>query len=249
MEVALLILLVLVLAVLGYLVWMQVNQKESGQGPDQERQQFLYEAIENLRKEILESGGKNRQEIQFKLDNITDRIFLHQQQTSDNLRKQFQHSSEVIKDVTEKITQIEETNKQVLGFAEQMKSLENILRNPKQRGIIGEFYLENLLSNVLPPSNFKMQYTFQSGETVDAVIFAKGKIIPIDAKFSLENYNRLMNENDKVTWERLEGVFKNDLKKRIDETSKYVKPEENTTEFAFMFIPADGIFYNLLVPK
>ena len=179
-----------------------------------------------------------------------------QQILAESLQKQFATSQKIIKEVTdnvkgvtEKLTKLDETNKQVVGFAEQMKSLENILKNPKQRGILGEFFLENLLSNQLPPSHFKMQYGFKNGEVVDAAIFVREKIIPIDAKFSLENYNKMMEENNESVREGLEKEFKSDLKKRIDETSKYVRPEEGTTEFAFMFIPADGVFYNLLSQK
>lgn len=92
-----------------------------------------------------------------------------------------------------------------------------------------------------------MQYAFKDGTIVDAVIFVKDKIIPIDSKFSLENYNRILSERDEAERERLERLFKQDLKNRIDETSKYVKPDEGTMDFAFMFIPAEGIYYDLLV--
>lgn len=175
---------------------------------------------------------------------------------AEGLQKQFATTVKMVKDmqdgskaVAESLTKMEATSKQVLGFADQMKSLENILKNPKQRGILGEFFLENLLSNQLPPSHFKMQYGFKNGEIVDAAIFVRDKIIPVDAKFSLENYNAMMEENSESERERLEKEFKSDLKKRIDETSKYVRLDENTTDFAFMFIPADGIFYNLLSLK
>ncbi|MBN1258468.1 DNA recombination protein RmuC [Candidatus Peregrinibacteria bacterium] len=174
----------------------------------------------------------------------------------DSLKQQFAVSSKIIKDVmesvqgvTEKLTKLDATNKQIVGFAEQMKSLENILKNPKQRGVLGEFFLENLLSQQLPPTHFEMQYRFKSGEAVDAVIRVRDYVIPVDAKFSLENYNRLMEEKNEAERERLEKEFKMDLKKRIDETSKYVRPKEGTTDFAFMFIPADGVFYNLLSYK
>lgn len=175
---------------------------------------------------------------------------------SESLQKQFATSAKIVKDVSEqtkhvttRLTELQETNKQIVGFAEQLKTLENTLRNPKQRGVLGEFYLENLLSNVLPPSSFRMQYSFKNGEVVDAAIFVKDKIIPIDAKFSLENYNRIMEEQDEDRREKLQKEFKADLKKRIDETSLYVRPDEGTTDFAFMFIPADGVFYNLLTHK
>jgi len=121
------------------------------------------------------------------------------------------------------------------------------LKNPKHRGVLGEYFLENVLKNVLPPKNYQMQYEFKNGDIVDAVVFVKDKIIPIDSKFSLENYNRILNEKDKDRKEELEKQFRADLKNRIDETAKYIKPGENTMDFAFMFIPAEGIYYDLLV--
>jgi DNA recombination protein RmuC len=125
--------------------------------------------------------------------------------------------------------------------------LENILKNPKHRGILGEYFLESLLSNVLAPNQFKMQYQFKNGEAVDAAIFIKDKIIPVDAKFSLEKYNRIQEETDKPRRDQLEKEFKQDIKARIDETSKYIRPNEDTMDFALMFIPAEGIYYNLIV--
>ncbi len=162
---------------------------------------------------------------------------------------QFGESSKLIKDVTEKLTKLDETNRQVVGFADQLQSLQDILKNPKQRGILGEYYLETLLKNVLPTGSYQMQYPFKDGTIVDAVVFVKDKIIPIDSKFSLENYNRLADERDPGERDRLEKLFKQDLKNRIDETSKYVKPEEGTMDFAFMFIPHEAIYYDLLVAQ
>jgi DNA recombination protein RmuC len=101
----------------------------------------------------------------------------------------------------------------------------------------------------MPPGTYQMQYPFPDGTIVDAAVFVKDKIIPIDSKFSLENYNRISETSDKSEKERLEKVFMNDLKLRIQETSKYIKPEEGTMEFAFMFIPHEAIYYDLLVNK
>jgi DNA recombination protein RmuC len=128
-----------------------------------------------------------------------------------------------------------------------MKSLENILKNPKQRGILGEYILETLLGNILPPTQYQMQYSFKNGTIVDAAIFYNDLVIPIDAKFSLEKYNLMMQETDKDKRDKLEKEFKADVKNRIDETAKYIQPNQKTTEFAFMFIPAEGIYYNLLI--
>ena len=170
-------------------------------------------------------------------------------ESNKNIQEQFSQSAKIIRDVTERLTRLDETNKQVVGFAEQLQSLEDILKNTKQRGILGEYYLEELLRNVFSPSQYQMQYKFADGQIVDAVIFVRDKIIPIDSKFSLENYNRIIEEKDSAKKEELERIFKQDLKNRNDETAKYVRPGEKTMDFAFMFIPAEAIYYDLLVNK
>lgn len=158
-------------------------------------------------------------------------------------------SAKLISEITEKLTKLDDTNKQVINFSAQLQNLQDILKNPKQRGVLGEYFLEETLKNVLPPNSYKMQYEFKDGVIVDAVVFVKEKIIPIDSKFSLENYERILNAADESEREALEKAFKQDLKNRIDETSKYIKPEEGTMEFAFMFIPSEAIYYDLLVNK
>jgi DNA recombination protein RmuC len=163
------------------------------------------------------------------------------------IQTQFGQNIKIITDITERLTKLDETNKQIIGFADQLQSLEDVLQNPKQRGILGEYFLENVLKNVLPPGSFQMQYKFTDGDIVDAVVFVKDKLIPIDSKFSLENYNKIVAEKDPERRTELEKLFKNDLKNRIDETSKYIKPKEGTMDFAFMFIPAEGIYYDLLI--
>lgn len=214
-----------------------------------DNEKLIFEYIEALRKEIREGGTENRKEIQGRLDNIQERLAKGLEVSSKTIQKQFAQSSKLISEVTEKLTKLDQTNKQVLSFSEKMQSLENILKNPKQRGILGEYFLETLLGHVLQPNQYKMQYQFKNGETVDAAVFFKDKIIPIDAKFSLEKYNKIMEEKDEQRREKLEKEFKLDIKNRIDETAKYIRPKENTTEFAFMFIPAEGIYYNLLIYK
>jgi DNA recombination protein RmuC len=166
-----------------------------------------------------------------------------------SVRAQLGESARLIKEITVEITSVKEIGRQTQGFAEQLQSLQDILKNPKQRGILGEYYLEALLQNILPPTQFKMQYPFKNGEIVDAAVFVKDKIIPIDSKFSLENYNRISEARDPSEKERLKKLFLNDLKLRIQETSKYIRPEEGTMDFAFMFIPHEAIYYDLLMDK
>lgn len=173
---------------------------------------------------------------------------------------QFRESRELIQDINKEmneqlrnvvkgVSEVGESSKQVFAVADQLKELQNILKNPKQRGILGEYYLETVLQNVLPPDSFKMQYAFEDGEIVDAVVFVKGKVIPIDSKFSLDNYNRLVEAGDSPERAQYEKTFINDLKLRITETAKYIRPAEKTTDFAFMFIPHEGIYYDLLSNK
>lgn len=168
---------------------------------------------------------------------------------NESVQSQFSESAKLIKSVTEGLTKLDSTNQQVVSFADQLRQLQDILKNPKQRGVLGEYYLETLLKNVLPPGSYEMQKSFADGSIVDAVVYVKDKIIPIDSKFSLENYNRMAESNDPAEKERLKKVFENDLKLRITETSKYIQPNEGTMDFAFMFIPHEAIYYDLLTNK
>jgi len=161
------------------------------------------------------------------------------------IQQQMQAIAGELRGMTREVTSVKEIGRQTQGFAEQLQNLQDILKNPKQRGVLGEYYLETVLKNVLPPGMYRMQYVFKNGEVVDAAVFISDKIVPIDSKFSLENYNRLVhaNEAEKPAFEK---AFVNDLKIRIQETAKYIRPEENTMDFAFMFIPSEGIYYDLL---
>lgn len=170
-------------------------------------------------------------------------------QMNETVRNQFGDSQKLVREITAELTQVKETGRQVVSFAEQLRSLQDILKNPKQRGVLGEYYLETLLKNVMPPGSFQMQYAFSDGKIVDAAVFVKGKVIPVDSKFSLENYNRMAETTDKEEHSRLEKIFVADLKTRVQETAQYIRPSEKTTEFAFMFIPHEAIYYDLLVNK
>ncbi len=180
---------------------------------------------------------------------VDNKIGESHKQVNESLKFHSSESNKIIRDVTERLTRLDETNKQVISFADQLQSLENILKNPKQRGILGEYYLETVLKNVLPPGSYQMQYEFPDKTIVDAVVFVKDKIIPIDSKFSLENYNKMAEERDVTEKKKLETVFVNDLKNRILETSKYIQPSKGTTDFAFMFIPHEAIYYDLITNK
>lgn len=197
------------------------------------------------------SSGKGDANLEL-VKQISDRLDRGLAESRQTIQSQFDSTSKIIKDVTEKLTKLEDTNQQVLSISDQLEGLERVLKNPKQRGILGEYYLESLLKNLFQPNQYQVQYKFSDGLIADAVIFIKDKsepqsIIPIDSKFSLENYNKIIDEKDTTKKEQLEKIFKQDLKNRIDETAKYIKPKEGTMDFAFMFIPSEGIYYDLLV--
>ena len=247
MDIALLIVL-LVLVVFLIFILKNKNNNSSSELLVQLTNNLSSE-IQNIRKEVGENSEKSRLELESKLSTINKEINDFHKTSKEDIQKQFSDSNKVIKDVTVELEKIKGTNKQVLSFANQMKSLEKILGNQKQRGIFGEIQLENLLANVLPPEIFRMQYSFNNGEIVDAIVKVNEHIIPIDAKFSLDNYNKMIESEDKMEIENLEKSFKEDIKKRIDETSKYIRPNEKTTDYAYMFIPADGLYQDLLNNK
>lgn len=157
-------------------------------------------------------------------------------------------SIKILQDVTEKLTKLEGTNKNVGDIANELKTLQNVLQNPKQRGVIGEFYLEQILKNTLPPGAYQLQYKLGEGLIVDAAIILDDRVLPVDSKFSLENYSRLL-EAKPAEQELLAKLFKEDLKRRIDETSKYILPGKGTLDQALMFIPSEAIYYDLLANK
>jgi DNA recombination protein RmuC len=171
------------------------------------------------------------------------------------IQKQAEQSNRIIQNVTEKLGRLDETNRQIVGYTDQLNKLQDILKNPKQRGVLGEYYLETVLKNVLPPGTYQMQYSLGKDEKtgsnliVDAAIFVGKNVIPIDSKFSLENYNRMVEASDANEKKRYETAFIGDLKARIEETSKYIKPEKKTMDFAFMFIPSEAVYYDLLINK
>jgi DNA recombination protein RmuC len=236
--------IILILAGVAFFIWFSnfLKQSQHNQGSDVvaivERLKMLSQQNEDLR-------------------NMVDRKLSETHRTTQALSNQTiqamqgisGQSNKLITDVTEKLTKLDETNKQVVNFSAQLQNLQDILKNPKQRGILGEYFLEETLKNVLPPNSYQMQYAFSDGVIVDAVVFVKDKVVPVDSKFSLENYERILNATDMKEKEDLEKIFKQDLKNRIDETSKYIKPEEGTMDFAFMFIPSEAIYYDLLINK
>ncbi len=201
-------------------------------------------AVELLKSDVTElSRGINILQ-----QTVGNKIDQNNATMQNSMQKQLSESAKLVADVTQRLAKLDETNRRVVDVADELKTLQNVLQNPKQRGVFGEYYLESVLDNILPSKNYQMQYKFKDGEIVDAVVFLdKGQILPIDSKFSLENYNRMVGEGNKVDREKLLAKVRTDLKNRIDETSKYIRPSEKTMDFAFMFIPSESLYYDLLI--
>lgn len=232
--------LVIVLLVinLGLLAYFFIRNKP--QEPDSQSLMLLQNQLQDLSRAMENKLGEG-----------TNRMF-------ESMKTQFGESQRLAADIRDLVakqltevrieqTKTNESTTRFMTIAEQLANLEKVLKHQKQRGNLGEASLELILSNILPPGSYKMQYEFPGGETVDAVIETKEGVIPIDAKFSLDNYQRLVNAIDDAQRADLEKQFKNDLKMRIDETAKYVRPKDGTLPFAFMYIPAEAIYYDLLI--
>ncbi len=179
---------------------------------------------------------------------VGDKLERNNASMQTSMQKQLSESAKLITDVSGRLAKLDATNSRVADVADELKALQNVLQNPKQRGVLGEFYLDQILQNLLPPGSYVLQHKLAEGLIVDAAIKLDGKMLPIDSKFSLENYNRLMDAKG-AQRTALEKLFKEDLKKRIDETAKYIQPRKGTLDQALMFIPSEAIYYDLLANK
>lgn len=238
---------IILAVILAIMLWLVFDLRKNIQKGSEEKEKLAV-VLDRL-KMLSDQNKELRLEIDAKLSETHRATNENMAQTIKTVQGITGQSAKLIGDVTEKLTKLDETNRQVINFSAQLQNLQDILKNPKQRGVLGEYFLEETLKNVLPPSAYKMQYGFKDGVIVDAAILLQEKIIPIDSKFSLENYEKILNSRDGEEREKWEKLFKQDLKNRIDETSKYIRPEEGTMDFAFMFIPSEAIYYDLLINK
>ncbi|MEN9622065.1 MAG: hypothetical protein RLZZ67_499 [Candidatus Parcubacteria bacterium] len=243
MQTALIVIFGILILVINAGVLFFIMRKKEDVKQDDGAMKLLLEQMNNLTSTVDKKIGETNRSV---TESMRDQRNESQKFAGDSIRLVDQFLRE-IKSVTEKVTRVEETGKQMVGFADQLQGLQDMLKNPKQRGVLGEYYLETLLKNVMTPRDYQMQYAFKDGEIVDAIVRIKDKIIPVDSKFSLENYNRMIGEKNEAEKERYKKAFVNDLKLRIKETSKYIRPAEGTMDFAFMFIPHEAIYYDLLV--
>ncbi len=170
-------------------------------------------------------------------------------ETHQHIGTRLDHAAQVVGKVQERLAQMDEGNKRILEVGKDIASLQDILRAPKLRGSLGELFLGTILEQTLPKDHYAMQHMFKSGEKVDAVIKLRdGYLVPVDAKFPLENFRRYLSTDDEAAREVMRKTFRGDVKKHVDAIAeRYILQAEGTSDFALMYIPAENVYYEIIV--
>ncbi len=218
---------------------------------------LLQQQVDQLRIQVSQVVDNSTQLIQQQLGQLLGHVnerlrenaeVLHK--TQQNLGERLDHAARVVGSVQRSLGGLEEANRKIYEVGKDIASLQEILRAPKLRGGLGEFLLEDLLAQILPSRHFSMQYHFRSGEKVDAVIKLGHALVPVDAKFPLENFKRILESPTEEEKQRARRQFVADVKRHIDViASKYILPDEGTYDFALMYIPAENIYYETIVKE
>lgn len=224
----------IILAVAIFIGFLLIYQKiTSLQKPTDEKDKYLMlqEALNATTKNLMAQLNEMRRSLDIQSKTVGERL--------DGAAKAYS-------DVKSHLTKLEEANKRIYDVGKDIATLQEILRSPKLRGGLGELSLENLLET-LPKDMYELQYTLKDGKKVDAIIRFKESMVSIDAKFSLENFQKFLNEKDEKEKQKFRKAFVADVKKRIDETSDYIRPDEGTLDFALMYIPAENVYYEVII--
>lgn len=215
-----------------------------GKKDDDTALKLLNEQFSERMREISRQFEVQAKQVSLQLANNAEVL----QKSNKHIGERLDSAAKAVGGVTEKLGKLEEANKRIYDVGKDIASLQDILRAPKLRGSLGEFFLGDLLSQYFPKGQFSMPYTFRSGEKVDAALhLADHKIVPIDAKFPLENFKKMLAAKDDKEKKLVQKLFVSDVKKRIDEISKYILPDEGTMDFALLYIPAENVYYEVII--
>ena len=233
----------ILLAFIGLAFFVQKKFNELQKPADDNSAKLMLDVIENLRKEIHHQSGETRKEtlrtlelLETKFANLNKSVDSKLAENTKNLGERLDNAAKVIGAVKGELGKMSE----IRGSVE---SLTNFLKHSKRRGNLGEEGLKEMLTEALPREKWKLQFQFASGEAVDAVIETKNGVIPVDAKFPLENFEKMRAAADEKTAESFRKEFAKDCKKHIDAIAKkYIRPEEGTTDFAVLYLPAESIY-------
>ncbi|MFA6418496.1 MAG: DNA recombination protein RmuC [Candidatus Margulisiibacteriota bacterium] len=242
MEVIALALSIIILALLGLIAYKLLNQPK--EPANDKGLEMMQKQMEEIRGSITRLYADNQTILQKVNTDFTQTL----QNVDKNVNNRLDNAAKVISDVSRKLGEVHETTKRVQEIGKDIASLQEILRAPKLRGGMGELFLSDLLKQVLPPSRYQEQYRFKSGEKVDAVIVLKDGMVPVDSKFPLENFKRVIESPDDASKLAAKKQFVRDVKKHIDDIRrKYILPDEGTFDFALMYVMAENVYYEMII--
>ena len=209
---------------------------------------LLQREIETARSEARRAQSETLGSVRQELQDFATQMTARMGQVGTGVQRDLQHVGQVMGAVQESLGKLGEVTQRVFDIGKDIAGLEQILRSPKVRGGLGESFLEGLLGQMLPREHYELQHAFSTGDRVDAVVRIGGRLVPVDAKFPLENFRRLMEETDEDRRRQLRRAFGRDVKARVDEIAKrYILPDEGTFDFALMYIPAENVYYEIIV--
>jgi len=261
MEIWILVLLSILLIVLLFFFWQSARQWREIRAGKEKDPSFLLlqQQIDSLRDQVGRSLDGNVQIVHQQLSSLSSQITGHLNSVASQLTEQVgtgmgliqkasQHFSDRVQEVQARMAQLDEANKRILEVGRSIATLQEILRAPKIRGGLGEFLLGDLLAQIMPAEYFALQYSFQSGERVDAVIRLSQGLVPVDAKFPLENFQKALMAQEDGARKNFLKFFAVDVKKHVESiASKYILPHEGTCDFALMYIPAENVYYEAFI--
>jgi DNA recombination protein RmuC len=223
---------------------MKTRQLEAQSQSFNQQQSLLLDTQKTLNSRL--SDSQNAMNAQ--LNQVMDMMGRNLNSTQTNIITQLKNSNQVINEIQSTLGNLESTTKNIQEIGKDISSLQDILRAPKLRGNLGEYFLEDLLKQIFPSSNFQMHYSFKDGSMVDAIIRLGDGIGPVDSKFPLESFQRLIASEGDESKRKYKREFLDSVKHRIDEIAdKYIRPNEGTFEFALMYIPAENVYYETII--
>ena len=239
------LLLVLLIAVLALGAWMLFRATK---GQSDQTLLLLKSEVEAARGEARQLQSETLGSVRQELHQFRTEMAGQMGQVGSGVQRELQHVTQVVGVVQGKLGELGQATQRVADVGKDIAGLEQILKSPKMRGGLGETLLEQLLTQVLPPKHFELQHPFRSGDKVDAVVRISGLQVPVDAKFPLENFRRMLGEPEEERRRAFRKAFTRDVKNRVEEIAKkYILPDEGTFDFALMYVPAENVYYETIV--